>query len=77
MNHGHVFLHHSAVLHGPGQGGGGLLCAGVDHDPAHIFVQPVDRENFPAQRLFQLCGNLGFGIQSNGLDADGQVMIVK
>ena len=77
MNHGYVFLYHSAVLHCLGQGGGSLFCAGVNHDAAHIFVKPVDGENLPAQRFFQLCGNLRFGIQSNGLDADGQIFIVK
>ncbi len=46
MNHGYVFLYHSAVLHCLGQGGGSLFCAGVNHDAAH-FVKPVDGENLP------------------------------
>ena len=78
MNHGYVFLYHSAVLHCLGQGGGSLFCAGVNHDAAHIFVKPVDGGKSPRPAFFfQLCGNLRFGIQPHGLDADGQVFIVK
>ena len=51
--------------------------ASNDTQVSRLYVKPVDGENLPAQRFFQLCGNLRFGIQPHGLDADGQVMIVK
>ena len=51
VNQRHIFLDHGPFLNGPGQSGGSGLGAGVDHDAANIFVQPVQGENFPAQRL--------------------------
>ena len=75
MNHGHIFLHHGAFLDGFGQGCGGLLCPGVYHHTAHILIQSVNGENFAAQLLFQSIRYLGFGIQSHGLDTDGDIFI--
>lgn len=67
MNHGYVFLYHSAVLHCLGQGGGSLFCAGVNHDAAHIFVKPVDGENLPAQRFFSSAGTCASESSPTGL----------
>ena len=38
VDHSHIFLHHGAFLHCFGQGCGGLLCPGVYHHTAHIFI---------------------------------------
>ena len=60
MNHGHIFLDHGALLYSLGQGSGRLLCSGEDHDTAHIFIQPVNGENFTAQDFLQCSGNFHF-----------------
>ena len=48
---------------------------GVDHDTAHIFIQPVDGENISAQLLLQRGGYLRLGVHSHRLDADGDAFI--
>ena len=73
---GQVLFHKGPCLNFPGKHGGSLGCAGVDHDPADIFVQPVDRVKFPAQLGFQCLRNTDLGIQPHGLDADAQRLIL-
>ena len=75
VKQGHVFLDHGSLLDGLGQLGGGLLCAGVDHDAADVFVQPVDGENVAAEGFLQGGGEFGFSVQPCGLDADDEVFV--
>ena len=52
VDKGHVFFDHSAVLDGFAQSGGSGFCAGVDHDAANIFVQPVQRKDLSTEVFF-------------------------
>ena len=77
MHHGHIFLDHGTFLDGFGKGGSCLLFPGIDHDTAHIFIQPVDGENLSAKLCNQPGGNLCLGIQPHRLDTDSNVGIGK
>ena len=56
----HIFFDHLPFLDGLGQSGGSGFGAGVHHHTAHIFIQPVQREDLSTQAFFQRLGNLGF-----------------
>ena len=68
MDHCHVFLHHRPFLDGFGKGSGRLLGAGVNHDAAYVFIQPVDGKNLTSQLFFQCRRDLRLGVQSHALD---------
>jgi len=65
MDHSHVFLYHGPLLDGFGKGSGRLLGAGIDHDAAHIQIQPVDGIDLTAKLLLQCFGDTGFRVQSH------------
>ena len=73
---GQVLFYKGPCLNLPGKHGGSLGCAGVDHDSADIFVQPMDRVKFPAQLGFQCLRHADLGIQPHGLDADAQRLVL-
>ena len=75
VDHGHIFLDHSAFLDGLTQGRGGLFGTGVDHDAAHVQVQPVNGEYFAPQGFLQRSRNAHFGIQPHGLDDHGNIPV--
>ena len=71
-----VFLRKLTLLHRFAQGRGGRLVPGVDHEAAHIQIQPVDGVDFTAQRVFQFLGHLVFRIHAHGLDDDRVIPVL-
>ena len=71
VDHGHIFLHHRAFLYRLAEGGGGLLGAGVDHNTAHVQIQPVDGEDL----AFQCGGDFVLRVHAHRLDDHIQVTV--
>ena len=77
MDQGQIFLLQLSLGHKGGESGGGLFVPGENHKPAHVLIQPMDGEKFPAQSLPQKLGHLLFRVHAYRLDADHKILILR
>ena len=70
MHHGKILLDETSLLNTPGQSRRGGTGSGIDHDPAHVLIQPVNGVDFPAQDFPEELRNLSLRVQTHRLDAD-------
>lgn len=71
-----VFLDKLPLLHQPGQRRRCRRCAGIDHDPAHIQIQPVDGVHPCAKGLLQHPGQVVLRVHAHQLDHRRQIRVL-
>ena len=71
VDHSHVLLDHAPLLDLPGKARSSLLGAGIDHDAAYIFIQPVQGIDLVPQQ----CRHFMFRVNPHRFDTDHDLRI--